>query len=126
MGYSMNSLRKELSAKQLCDEGLIAWGQNTSGTWALGGIIGGAIGASSTKMHVITMVGDSLIVCPFTNKNLYLNEGLKINKALISSAKVTGLLTGKLTVKLTDGRIVKYQIMQGKSDLKKMLNKLGF
>ena len=50
---------------------------------------------------------------------------IKIDASGIKKAKVSGLLTGKLVIRLNDNKKVSYSIMQGKSDVKKILKSLG-
>lgn len=126
MGYNLKKLRNELTEKGFCDEGLIGWGQNVGAAYGiLGGAVGGAIGAAKTKMHAITKMGNAIAVFPFTNNEILYNDAIKIDASGIKKAKVSGLLTGKLVIRLNDNKKVTYSIMQGKSDVKKILKSLG-
>ena len=119
MGYSLNKLKQELTAKDYADEGLVAWGNSASG-----GLFGGA-GAAFGGMHVISKKGDSILVIPFTNKEILYDKSCAFEKANISSASVKGLLSKSLIIKTTDNKEFKYAITQGAGDVKTILQKLG-
>jgi len=120
MGYSLNKLKQELVTKGYADEGLVAWGNS-----AAGGLFG-AIGAAFGPMHVVCKKGEALLVIPFTNKEILYSKGFAIQKQNIASAELKGLLSKKLVVKTKAGKKLEYPIMQGVSDLKTILQELGF
>ena len=120
MAYSLNKLRDELTKKGLADDGLVAWGNSGSG--ALFGAVGSAFGS----MHVICKKGESLLVIPFTNKEILYSKGFAIQKQNIESVALKGLLSKKLVIKTKAGKKLKYPITQGVSDLKTILQKLEF
>ena len=118
MGYSLNKLKKELSEKNLADNGLVAWGQNT-GT---GGIIASAI----SPMFTISKAGNKIVVIPFNNKTISYDKAISFDLSKIDTAKVKGAwLFSKLVIKTVDGRVYKYSITQGKSAVKQILSSLS-
>ena len=120
MGYNLKNLTEELKAKGFADDGVVAWGQNSSGAlfWA--------IGAGLSGMHTISRKGDKIVIIPFSNKEIKYSEGIMIDKSKIKSAKVSGLMTGKLKLETADGKKREYSITQGKDAVKEILSKLGF
>lgn len=120
MAYSLNKLRDELTKKGLADDGLVAWGNSGSG--ALFGAVGSAFG----PMHVVCKKGESLLVIPFTNKEILYTKGFAIQKQNIASAQLKGLFGKKLIINTNAGKKLAYPIMQGVSDLKTILQKLEF
>jgi len=126
MGYNLNKLKNELASRNLADYGLVAWGQKSIGGWALFGAIGGAIGGATTPKFAISMVENSKIaVFPFNNKEIKYNEAKAFDKSKIKSATISGLMSKKLTIKTVDGQTFAYPIMQGASDVKEILSRLG-
>ncbi len=126
MGYNLKKLTEELKGKGLADDGLVAWGQNTSGMGGfLGGIVGAAIEAGVSKMHTISCKGDKIVIIPFSNSEIKYSEGIMIDKSKIKSAKISGLMTAKLKLETTDGKSRAYSITQGKDAVKQILAKLG-
>ena len=128
MAYSLNKLRDELTKKGLADDGLVAWGNSSSGLagGVLFGAVGGAVAESLGKMHVICKKGEALLVIPFTNKEILYSKGFAIQKQNIESVALKGLLSKKLVIKTKAGKKLKYPITQGVSDLKTILQKLEF
>ena len=129
MGYSLKSLKAELTSRQLADDGLVAWGQSSTGANVggfFGGAIGGAIGAAVTPMYAITMIrGSQIAIFPFTNKEIRYNEAYAFNKNNIERAKLSGLISKTLTIITTNGQKHKYPILQGSGDVKKIFHTLG-
>lgn len=122
MGYSLNKLKQELVTKGYADEGLVAWGSSAA-SW---GWLFGAIGAAFDSKHVVCKKGEALLVIPFTNKEILYSKGFAIQKQNIASAELKGLLSKKLVVKTKAGKKLEYPITQGVSDLKTILQELGF
>ncbi len=120
MGYNLKKLTEELKVKELADDGLVAWGQNSSGAMF------GAVGAALAGMHTISCKGDKIVIIPFSNKEIRFDDGLMIDKKEIRRAKVSGLLTAKLKIETVDGKSNSYSITQGKTAVKQILAKLGF
>ena len=120
MGYNLKSLTSELVNKNLADGGLVAWGQ------ASGGAFFGAMGAALASMHTISMKDGNILVIPFTNKQIKYSEATIIKKSEIKTAKVSGLLSGKLKIKLNNGKSLSFGITQGKGAVKQILTSLGF
>ena len=118
-GSGLGKLKKELTENGYAEDGLVAWGNASSG-FLFGGI-GGALGG----MHVISKKGDAIYVIPFGKEILY-NQALVFEKQNIASATVKGLLGKKLVVKTKGGKEFKYAITQGAGDVKTILEKLGF
>ena len=118
MGYSLKSLTVELVNKNMADDGLVAFGQNTTG-------LGGALESLARPMHTISLVGDKIVITPFTNKEIHFDKAFAFSRNNIASAKVSGLLTGTLKIVMSSGKKYSYNIMQGKSQVKQILNKLG-
>ena len=122
MGYSLKSLTVELVNKNMANDGLVAFGQNTSG---LGGMIGGMLESLGRPMHAISMAGEQIIITPFTNKEILFSKAIAFPRKNIQKAKVSGLLTGQLTIVMNNGSKYKYNITQGKSAVKQILERLG-
>lgn len=120
MGYNLKSLTSELQAKNMADDGLVAWGQNSSGA------LFGAVGALLSSMHTISMHNDQILIIPFTSKQIKYDECQAINKSDIVAAKVSGLLGAKLVLELKNGKKVKCNISQGKDAVKEILKRFGF
>jgi len=122
MGYNLNKLRDELMAKNFADEGLVAWGQGSAG-----GILFGAVGGAMSGMYVISMIkGSKIAIIPFSNKEIKYSEGKAFDKSKIKEAKVSGFLGSTLKFTTVDGKTHSYKITQGASDVKEILEKLGF
>ena len=119
MGYNSKKLAQDLVAKNMADGGLVAWGQNSSGLF-------GALGAALSDMHVISKVGNQLVVTPFSNKEIFFEKAVAFKRESIVEAKLKGGLFGsKLVLKMQSGKTYKFSVMQGKSEMKQMLNDLG-
>jgi len=119
MGYSLNSLKKELSEKGYADDGLVGWGQNNG--------FGGALLAAGTNMHVVSKMGDKIVIFPFTNKAILYDKGVAFDKQNVVSAKVGGFwIFSKLVVKTVDGNKHSFAIAQGKNAVKEIVKLLGF
>ena len=119
MGYNLKSLTTDLQAKNMADEGLVAWGQAGSGS------LFGAVGGAFAPMHAISKQGNKILITPFSNKQIKFNECVAINKDNIASAKVSGLFGAKLVITVKNGETRKYSITQGKDAVKKILSLLG-
>lgn len=117
MAYSLNKLKEELVAKGMAEDGLVGWGQNNH--------IGGVFAAMLSKMHCISKVGNRLVVIPFSNKEIDFSQAVGFSRDYITSAKVSGMLTGTLKLSLADGTSYTFNIMQGKNDVKEILKRLG-
>lgn len=115
MGYNLKKLTKELQEKGLSDDGLVAYGQRSSG----------ALTSLLLPMYAISKVGNNILIIPFTNKRIEDENKKEINSSDIVEAKVSGLLIGKLKIKTTKGNVV-FPILQGKGSVKQILLKLGF
>lgn len=118
MGYSLKSLTAELVNKNMANDGLVAFGQNTSG-------LGGILESLGRPMHAISMVGEQIVITPFTNKEIIFNKAIAFPRKNIQKAKVSGLLTGQLTIVMNGGSEYKYNITQGKPAVKQILSRLG-
>ncbi|MBO5884677.1 MAG: hypothetical protein J6Q51_02670 [Clostridia bacterium] len=120
MGYNSKKLAQELVEKGMADNGLIAWGQNSSGLL-------GAVGAIIAPMHVISKVGNLIVVTPFSNKQIFFEKAIAYKKENMINAKLKGGLFGaSLKLEMKSGKTYKYSIIQGKAELKQMLKELGF
>ena len=120
MGYNLKSLTTELQAKNMADDGLVAWGQSGSGS------LFGAIGGALAPMHAISKHENKILITPFSNKQIKFNECVTISKEDISSAKVGGLFSAKLAIVLKNGEKRTYSITQGKNAVEQILSSLGF
>lgn len=114
MGYNLKTLTRDLSEKGLAEDNLVAFGQNAIG----------AIGALTSPMYAISCANNKIVITPFTNKNIDFANRREIEAKDIIEAKVSGLLTGKLKIKISNG-VVCYPIVQGKGAVKQILAKLG-
>lgn len=126
MGYSYKKLKAELSSKGYADEGLVAWG-SVGGMGArilLGGIIGNALGAATEKKYAITKKGTKIAIFPFTNKEILYDKAFAIDKVNIKKAKVGNFLSQRFVFQTNNGKKYSYLILQGKSDVKKILELL--
>ena len=123
MGYSLNKLKRELTEKNVADEGLVSWGQ-VSSPISMMGAIGGALSATA-KMVVVCKKDNNIVVIPFTNKEILYKEHVAYNKQSIASISLKGLLTKKLIITTQNGDKHKYTMYQGVSDLKTIISRLG-
>lgn len=123
MGYNLKKIKAELAEKKLGDNGLVAWGQNMTGTRFWFGVLGSAI--AGEKKQIITKIGDKIAIIPFTNKGIEYNSAIGFDKAKIAKAKVSGIgAYCTLKIYTEDGQKHEYNVSQGKKDVVEMLNLL--
>ena len=124
MGYNLKKIKAELVEKKLVVNGLVAWGQNMTGTRFWFGVLGSAL--AGEKKHIITKIGDKLAIIPFTSKAIEYNSAIGFDKSKITKAKVSGI-GAYCTLKLftEDGEKHEYNVSQGKKDVVEMLKLLG-
>ena len=82
MAYSLNKLRDELVSKNLSENGLVAWGQNSG--------MGGILPSATTPMFVISSANNKIIIIPFNNKQIVYDGGITFDRESILSAKIAG------------------------------------
>ena len=123
MSYNLETITKEMVEKDMADDGLVAWGQNSSKMvfWF------GLIGAAFASYHVISKKGDRILITPFKSKKIMFEESKYVEKANILSAEIKGGLFGtKLVIKTKDKQKFNINITQGKEAVEQILKLLGF
>ncbi len=125
MSYEIEDLRKELSSNGVADGGLVAVVQDDNG----GGFSGSLIAEKSAKKYSVSLAGEKLLIVPFNYEEIEYDNGVAFDKETIETAKVSGdgiFLLSKLKILTKDEKIHTYLVLQGRKELKQMLNILGF
>ena len=125
MSYEIEDLRKELSSNGVADKDLVAVLQGDNG----GEFSGRSLFAekNATKFSV-SLAGDKLLIIPFNYEKLVYEKGVAFDKTIIGAAKVTGdgvFLLSKLKIWTKDQKLHTYLILQGRKEVKQILEILG-
>ena len=126
MAFSYKEIKEELIKNKIADDGLVAWGQNVNKAGSWFGAIGGIITAMNAKKHTISIFQGNLIIIPLEKDKISYDKMTAYDKSTIIKAKIGGLGNQSyLSIVTKDKKTLKFNISQGKDDVKEMLKKLG-
>lgn len=80
-----------------------------------------------SPMFAVSMTDVGILITPFNNKTIFTDNPNVFKKEEISSIKMKGFWIFKhLAIVTKDGNKHRFDILQGASDVKKMISLLGF
>jgi len=110
MGDILADVRSELSGKGFIDQNLLAWGRKKVTTF------------TNHQMFFFGMKDGALMILPFVDfKNILFNDVKYFKKENIKNIKVSSL-TSILEIEFSNGDSGRYGLMQGKSDMQKIIS----